>query len=338
MDDPRDPGSMSNRVCAFTNIIARKLAEAAPGARLSLNAYSTWTAPPTIVPRLEPNVLIHTALINDWSDYTRKFELPEQNWNTRTRESFKRWKELGVSEIYTYEYWSGYGWPGPLPLVRTMADRIRAYRRYNVRGIYNETTPSWGPQGLELYMFAKLIANPDLNVDDELSLYYQNFYGPAAAPMRRYHEGLMTALEQSPTPVFSGGRGMHLVLKPKLLRELRGNLDEGQRLVQGKSLYERRLKGVVAGQEFAERVAEILQIKKRDGARTPFSVSRGSYLKSDKAEIAYRQFAMALRSSIDGDAVFDIPAVPAAINYLEGDILRNDAFGYRHEADDLADF
>src|SRR6185295_12102018 len=111
-------------------------------------------------------------------------------------------------EIYTYEYWSGYGWPGPLPLVHTMADRIRQYRPLNVRGIYNETHPSWGPQGLELYMFGKLIWNPDLDVRAELDLYYRNYYGPAEKPMKAYHEGLTKALAESTTPVYSGGRGM----------------------------------------------------------------------------------------------------------------------------------
>ena len=52
---------MSDRVCAFTNVVARKVAEAVPGARLSLCVYSSWTAPPSRVERLEPNIVIHTA-------------------------------------------------------------------------------------------------------------------------------------------------------------------------------------------------------------------------------------------------------------------------------------
>jgi len=338
MDDPNNPGSMSDRVCTFSNIVARKLSQAVPGARVSLNAYSTWTAPPTTVKRIEPNVLIHIALINEWSDYTRKFTDPESNWNRQALASIRRWQALGAANIYTYEYWSGYAWPGPLPLVRTMADRIGQYRRFNIRGIYNETSPHWGPQGLELFMFARLIWNPDLDVSRELNLYYQNYYGPAERPMKSYHEALMNAFEKSRTPVFSGGRGMHLVLTPRLMRESGAYLEQAQKLVKGVPLYERRLKGVVAGHEFAARICEIIQLRKQQGVKTPVAGSSGSYLKCPKAERAYQDVVSFMGRYRNGDAVFDIQALSPNLGYVDDDILRNGAFGYRHEQDLLTEF
>lgn len=338
MDDPQDPTSMSNRVCAFTNIVAKKFAAAVPGARVSLNAYSSWTAPPTIVKQIEPNILIHLALINDWSDYTQPFLSKNQTWNTRTRESFFQWKKLGVSEIYTYEYWSGYGWPGPLPLGRTIADRLRAYRQFNVRGVYNETHPSWGTQGLELYLASQLLWHPNLNLDQELSLYYRNYYGPAERPMRHYHETLMTALENSSHPVFSGGRGMHLLLTPPLLAELGKRLAEARQLIPPGSIHERRLKGILAGHEFALAVCHVLQTKKQDGVKTPIPIGNGSYLKSSRANQAWQNVLGILSKQTSGDALFDITRDPPYGWYIEGDILRNDAFGYRHEIDLLQKF
>jgi hypothetical protein len=338
MDDPRDATSMSNRVCKFTNIVARKLAQEVPGARVSLNVYSTWTSPPTIVERMEPNVLIHIALINGWADYTKKFDDPAPNWNRPTMDSFQRWKELGVSGIYTYEYYSGYGWKGPLPVVRTMADRMRQYRRFNVRGVYNEASPSWGPQGLEMYMFAKLIWKPDLDVERELDLYYRNFYGPAEKPMKSYHEALTHALEKSPSPVFSGGRGMHLVLKPKLIQELGVSIDQARQMVMGQPLYERRLKGLAAGHDFAARACDILRIKKREGTITPIVGNRGTFLNSPKAEASFQDLISFVCRFAEGDAIFDIPSQPPQLIYTDEDILRNGAFGYMREEDLLADF
>lgn len=338
MDDPKEPTSMSNRVCAFTNIVARKLAKAVPGARVSLNAYSAWTAPPTIVDRIEPNVVIHIALINEWADYSKPFDTPSPNWNRLALSSFRRWKELGASEIYTYEYLSGYGWPGPLPVARAMADRLRQQRQYNVRGVYNETHPSWGPQGLELYMFAKLIWNPDLDLGRELDLYYTNFYGPAARPMKVYHETLMTALAASPIQVFSGGRGMHLVMTPSLVREVGSFIDQAKALVKGHPLYERRLKGVVAGHDFSARVSEIVRTKKQEGTSIKIPGGGGTWLKSDKAEHSYADLLQWIRTTTGPDAIFDlVPQVPM-MYYLDGDILRNDAFGYRREEDLLQGF
>lgn len=338
MDDPNAPLSMSNRVCDFTNIVARMVAREVPGARLSLNAYSTWTDPPTIVKRIEPNVLIHIALINAWSDYTRKLDAPEPNWNSTTKTAFEKWKQLGVSEIYTYEYWSGYGWPGHLPIARTIADRLKNYRRYNIRGIYNETHPSWGPQGIDLYLYSRLIWNPDLDVEQELRDYYRNYYGPAETPMRDYHETWMNALSKHPHAVFSGGRGMHLLTSPKLIVATRGDLDRARKLVRGQLLYEQRLQGVIAGHEFAAGIGKILHLKKETGTKVNIVGMRGSYLKSPQAESAFTQLLVQTQQRGAGQSIFDMMAEPPYFYYLDGDVLRNDALGYQHERDLLSGF
>ncbi len=341
MDDPEHPDLMSNRVCAFTNIIARRLAADVPGARVSLNAYSTWTDPPTIVDRLEPNVVIHIALINNWVDYTKTLEEAAPNWNHRALESFRRWHELGAAAVMTYEYWYGYGWPGPLPLTRTIADRLDHYRAYAVTGVYNDSTPHWGPQGLELYMGSRLLWDPDLDVDAELRLYYRNYYGPAAEPMQAYHEALMDAFDAHPYPVFSGGRGVHFMFTPTLIETLGGHMARARAAVEGQPLYERRLAGVYAGYEFARRVCEILRTKKREGTRVGVAgvfAGRGFYLQSDAAERQFNELVGWVRSMRGEDASFDIPPDPPYLSYLEDDLLKNAALSFMDEAQLLADF
>jgi hypothetical protein len=341
MDDPDDPGSMSNRLCAFSNIVARKVAQVVPAARLSLQAYSAWTKPPSIVDKMESNIVVHICLINEWADYTKRLNDPAPNWNLQLRDNITQWKQLGISAVYTYEYWSGYGWQGPLPVVRTMADRLRHYRGLNVRGIYNESHPHWGPQGLELYMCAKLLWNPDLNVQKELDLYYQNYYGPAAVPMKTYHETLMDALENHPHQVHSGGRGMHLLFTPQLIEHLGPLMAQAQEQVRRHPLYERRLNGVAAGYEFARRVCEILKLKKQTGQEEEMRSwpGRGYYLKSAEAEKAYDELLHWARPyARGGDAVFDI-VYPPSFAYLKQDILEGDSHGFLgRESDFLKDF
>ena len=341
MDDPADPESMSNRVCAFSNRVARLVGRAVPQARLSLQAYSAWTRPPTIVDRIEPNIVIHLCLINQWADYTKPLNAPEPNWNAATRRAIARWRKLGVSAVYTYEYWSGYGWPGPLPLVRTIADRVRSYRKLNVRGIYNESHPHWGPQGLELYLCARLLWNPGLNVDRELDMYYRNYYGPAAKPMQAYHETLMRALATHPYPVHSGGRGIHLMFTPQRVATLKQHMQQASTMVQDNPLYRRRLAGVRAGFVFAERVSEILQIKKKTGREVemPDWPGRGYYLQSAAAERRYGQLVEWVRTFNTGDAVFDIVPNPPHLWYLREDILQNAPLGFLgRESELLRDF
>lgn len=257
MDDPKHANIMTNRVCAFNNMIARKLAEAVPGAKLQWLAYSNNTYVPTIVDRLEPNAIIMPAPINEWSDHSKRLHDPQ---NAAFLEVLQGWHRLKPSGIMIWEYWTGYGWPGPVPQTRAIADRLKHYRRYNVRGIFNDTTIQWGPQALELYMLGKLLWDPGLDLRRELDLYYHNYYGPAAEPMRTYHEAFMDEFEKY--EVRSGGRGMHHLMKRPFIEKLGQYISSAQALVKGDSLSERRLAGVVAGYEFSRRVCDIMEFKR----------------------------------------------------------------------------
>jgi hypothetical protein len=342
MDDPENPNVMSNRVCKFNNMVARKVAEKYPDKRLHWLAYSAHTAVPTRVDALEPNTIIQMATINEWGNYSQKLLDDSASWNKRFLEALRGWSELKPSCIMTYEYWSGYGWPGPFPVTRMIADRIRNYRQFKVRGIYCEGHGHWGPQGLTKYMFAKLIWNPELDLDKELDLFYRNYYGPAAKPLKSYHEALMDAFEKQRPSVFSGGRGMHLIFTPGLISELEGYVKKARAAVQGNSLYERRLEGVLVGYEIGRRVCDILQTKKTDSEASIVQTGRGSYLKSKKTARKLKDLKSYILSFADSeDVVIDVRLSDpqgAGMSYLEKDILENAAFFYLHEDRLLEDF
>ena len=226
-------------------------------------------------------------------------------------------------------------------MVRTMADRIKRYRELNVRGIYNESHPHWGPQGLDLYLCARLLWNPDLDVDRELNHYYRHYYGRAAAPMKAYHSALMDAFEKHPYPVHSGGRGMHLVLNPPLMAQLDRHIVRAEQLARGQPLYVRRLHGVIAGHQFARRICDILKLKKQTGQETemPDWPGRGYYLHSAAAERSYAKLLQWVRSFSTGDAVFDIAPNPPYLHYLREDVLENAPLGFLgRESQLLRDF
>jgi hypothetical protein len=341
MDDPKHPEVMSNRVATFNNMIAREVAKVAPGIRLHWLAYSAHTMPPTIVERLEPNTILQAATINEFGDYSRMLDDAESNANKTFRKVLQGWSDRRPSGIMVYEYWSGYAWPGPLPLTRIMADRIKKYPQYRVRGIYNESSPHWGSQGLELYMFAKLIWNPDLDVQAELDRYYTNYYGPAAGPMKRYHSALMNALESQSPSVFSGGRGMHLIFTPQLLEVLGACIAEAEQQVKGQEPYERRLKGPAAGHEYARRIGHVLHLKKVEGKPVAVGDKPEAYLRSDRATAAFDEAQKFILSFATGDAVFDFSPTPpdhGSLGYLRTDVLENACYPYLSERALLSKF
>jgi len=168
MDDPDDPPELrdpksprfnaSNRVCRFNNLVARELARGVPGARLHWLAYGHCQRPPSVVSSLEPNTIIqfssmtHLATGLYWNDYSKRLHDPTDAPNKAFLDLAKAWHALGPSAAFTYEYWtSSYAWPGPLPVTRMVADRVRSYPELGIRGVWNETGPHWGPQGIDIY-------------------------------------------------------------------------------------------------------------------------------------------------------------------------------------------
>ena len=101
---------------------------------------------------------------------------------------------------------------------------------------------------------------------------------------------------------------MHLIFTPALVNELRVYIRSAQRLVKDQPLYERRLRGVALGYEFARRVSEILVLKKKTGVLTekPGTDGRGSYYKSEEARKAYGDLVRWVRSVNTEDFIFDI--------------------------------
>jgi hypothetical protein len=264
MDDPNlkaafgSGPSMSNRVTAFNNIIARKLAQAVPGAKVGWLAYNTHTEVPTKVKKLEPNTVVQVAAYaGAYSDYSKALLDPTSEANARFLKVLDGWGKL--TTVMVHDYFSGYQWHGPMPLVATMTDRLREYRRHNVIGVYSETHQSWGPQGLDLYLYTRLLWNPDLDVQRELNLYYQNYYGPAAAPMKAYHE----LIENASTSTYwgSGGYGLDRLFTKALIDKLTPQITQARELAKGKAPYEQRIEGVWAGYEYVRRLREFLDLK-----------------------------------------------------------------------------
>lgn len=344
MDDPENPTNMSNRVFAFTNIIAKRLNEAVPGAKVGLLAYSAHSEAPTIVDKLEPNIIVGLANINTWSDWTKKILDPTSPQNARFVELVKDWNNVATHELWMREY-NSYGWFGPVPMTRLLQDRMQTYRKLGFEGIQYPQQPRRGPQLLHLYFTAQLLWNPDLDVEKELNRFYTNYYGPAASPMKKYHERWIQAFENLEvgeglnSGISSGARGMHILCTPTLMKELGSYIDEAQNLVKGDALYEHRLKGTWAGYEFSRRVSEILSLKFEYGVEEPNPyVKSKTILVTPKAQEAWENLKQWAEDVNKEDLTFAVTLLDQKIlardwNYMERDILNNGRYPTWNEAE-----
>lgn len=256
MDDPtamsgRGGGkSMSSRVSTFNNIVAKIVAEKCPNLLLYCLAYSQYLEAPTRVDRLEPNLVIGMApFAGAFSDYSRALRDPESGPNQKFLASLEGYQKLGA-KMYAREYLSHYAWPGPLPLLWTMQDRFLEYQKAGFIGVYSETHPCWGPQGINLYFYWRLLSNPSLDLKSELETYCRDFYGPAAKPMLAYHQALEKRGKNGPY-FGSGGSHAQNLFTDEFLKELQPYVEQATVAAKGTEPYEWRVDCVVAGYEFA---------------------------------------------------------------------------------------
>ncbi len=334
LDDPAaksgrgDGLSMASRVYAFNNIIAAKVAEACPGLRLYCLAYSQYTEAPSRVPKLADNLVVGLApFAGAFSDYSRPLRDPKSIPNSRFLKNIDDYSRLGV-KMYAREYLSYYAWPGPLPLLWTMQDRLSVYHDYGFIGAYNETHPTWGPQGMSQYMYLRLLWNPHMDLQAAIRDYCEKYYGPAAAPMLRYHEKLEARGKGGPY-FGSGGSHAQNLFTPEFLAELKADVEEARKLAHNSPPYQWRTETVLAGYEFSRlyrKTAEAIQNGKIDQGKKALSELETFYCERyPKGDVFNKKEGRSVKKA-DGSYL-----LPAFLVSLKNDLVKADTMESRFE-------
>ncbi|HJN19175.1 MAG TPA: DUF4838 domain-containing protein [Armatimonadota bacterium] len=141
-------------------------------------AYNNVFAPPSQVaihPRLIPYVTLDRM---QWADSRLRKE---------GQRLHRRWQRACPSlGWYDYLYGRFYSLPRVYP--HRMAENLRYAHRHGVQAFYAEAYPNWG-EGPKLYVMARLLWNPDADVDGLLRDWYVRSAGEnAAADLARYYE------------------------------------------------------------------------------------------------------------------------------------------------------
>ncbi len=245
-----DDGQFSNYVWAFSNRLAKAVAEALPGKFIGTLAYERYRQPPTCVDKLEPNLAVMIC-------YDRRlFYDPEQK--AKVRRLIEAWSHKTDSlYVWTYplmDYWPPWrGFPRFYPDI--LQEDIQANLRLgSVRGGFleaengRESAPENdfdlslgmnrflpGTSHLTDYITSKLLWNANLDVNATLDEYYRLFYGPAEQPMREFWEFAWqicrTRQGDSPFQVYT----------PEDIRKFLALLDEAASLTEPESPEGRRI-------------------------------------------------------------------------------------------------
>jgi len=167
----------SERYFTFVRQVAEAVRETEPEKYISCIAYSNVEPIPRGV-ELPDNVLVViTQDVGAWHD-------PE--YRAQDLRLARAWADAaGAFGVYNY---TSEMWLLPRSYPHMMATALRFYDEIGAVAITNESWPTWWYCGPMMYARAKLMWDPQQDVDEILDDYYSGFFGPAHAPMKRLYE------------------------------------------------------------------------------------------------------------------------------------------------------
>jgi hypothetical protein len=91
----------------------------------------------------------------------------------------------------------------PFPNLRVLQPNIRFFVKHGITALFEQGLPGMGGEFAELrsYMLAKLMWNPDADVERVMADFLHGYYGKAAPAVRRYVDQMHDALEASGEPL-----------------------------------------------------------------------------------------------------------------------------------------
>ncbi len=213
----------SNRFFTFANRVAERVAARYPDHYLGCLAYNACENPPTF----PVHPMIVPYLTNDraqWRD--PRFAQADRDW-------IAAWRAVCPSvAIYSYEYGSGYVIPRVYPSLQEQY--LRYCRDQGVKGWYAEIYCNWALDGPKAWLVSQLLWDADQSATDLLNDFYENYFGPAREPMRRFYEACEQRwLNQPGEGVwfrYFFDPGQLVLFPPDVCRGLRAFLDEAAAL------------------------------------------------------------------------------------------------------------
>ena len=177
-------GSQAGPLIHFVNALADDIAKDHPDKLISTLAYQYTRKPPRHV-RPRPNVCVRLCSI----ECCFAHPLDKCPTNRTFVDDIRNWNKI-CDRLYIWDYVINYAHSvQPFPNLYSLKPNIRFFIRNGVKGIYEEAC--YFTKGSELaelrtWIMAKTLWNPAYDTDKAIDEFLAGYYGPAAAPIRKY--------------------------------------------------------------------------------------------------------------------------------------------------------
>lgn len=191
--------SMTDAFMEFYNNVAEILMKKYPesNAKIGFLAYSNMTLPPVRDITAKKPLVAYLAPID--IDPIHGMDDPESVPRQEYKEMMYKWAKVMEGKVVIYDYDQGMlVWRDiPNPSIASIRQDIKHYRKAGILGIDTESRGAFATTFINLYIRARLLWNPDEDVDRLIEEFYPAFYGPMARPMSEYWNSIFKAWEQT---------------------------------------------------------------------------------------------------------------------------------------------
>jgi len=183
-------GSPAASIINFVNKVGAAIEKEFPHVLVETLAYQYTRKPPkTIKPR--HNVVPRLCSIE--CDFSQPLATGNSPENVEFRQYIKKWGEIS-SKLLIWDYVTCFHpYIMPFPNFNTLQSNLQLFRDHHVYGVFSLGNYN-GPHGdfaeLRAWILAKLMWNPDQNINKLYDDFFNGYYGAAAKQMREYFDAL----------------------------------------------------------------------------------------------------------------------------------------------------
>lgn len=182
--DAREDSHMGATLTGL-NQIAENVEKARPGYGIETLAYTFTRKPPKY---LKPRANIAIKLCSIECDFSRPHDDPNSELNRQFAKDIDKWSKL-AGRLHIWDYTTNFrNFQSPFPNFQVLQPNMRFFRDHNVKGIFeqggNDRATEFAP--LRGYLLAKLMWNPDADVEALTDEFLRLYYAEAAPYIREY--------------------------------------------------------------------------------------------------------------------------------------------------------
>lgn len=180
-------GGQSGIIIWFVNQVAREVKKQYPDKYIGTFAYHySRSAPSNIKP--EDNVVVRLCDSDCCFVHPLSEKCNEQN--SAFMKDLEDWSKL-TKNIYIWDYIVNYGnYMTPFPNIHVLGPNLKTFAEYGVIGVYEEAqsaTLGNAFEELKCWVLAQLMWNPDLNTEELVSQFINDYYGDAGKEIQEYY-------------------------------------------------------------------------------------------------------------------------------------------------------